>query len=92
MNLYIPQLQFMLQYRCNPSKRENRQNGNEKGSQESTCKEGRKKGNEEEVATITTTGNIEGGASSVPLNVCGRNMRISAIDGHFKHSDQIEFS
>jgi hypothetical protein len=49
MNLYIPQLQFILQVRCNPSKRENRQNGNQESSQEGTREEGREEGSQEEV-------------------------------------------
>jgi hypothetical protein len=49
MNLYIPQLQFILQFRCNPSKRENRQNGNQESSQEGTREEGSEKGSQEEV-------------------------------------------
>jgi hypothetical protein len=63
MNLYIPQLQFMLQVRCKPSKRENRQNGNEEGSQESTCKEGREEGRKEEViATNNQQATLKGDA------------------------------
>jgi hypothetical protein len=49
MNLYIPQLQFILQFRCNPSKRENRQNGNKESSQKGTREEGREESREEEV-------------------------------------------
>ncbi|HUA99476.1 MAG TPA: hypothetical protein VMA34_14190 [Terracidiphilus sp.] len=49
MNLYILQLQYILQPRCNPSKRENRQNGNEESSQEGTREESRQEGGEEEV-------------------------------------------
>jgi hypothetical protein len=57
MNLYILQLQFNLQNRCNPSKRENRQNGNQESSQETSeegREEGRQESRQEEVAVRTT--------------------------------------
>jgi hypothetical protein len=76
MNLYIPQLHFILQLRCNPSKRENRQNGNQESSQEGTREESREESREEEVTGTPTSrqqvGNIEGDAKSVPLNVCAK--------------------
>jgi len=73
MNLYILQLQFNLQNRCNPSKRENRQNGNQESSQE-TSEEGRKEdheeGREEEVADEQPKRqHSRGTLKSVPLGV-----------------------
>jgi hypothetical protein len=58
MNLYIPQLHFKLQFRCNPSKRENRQNGNEESSQEGTREEGSEEGRQEEVTGQPTKGKL----------------------------------
>jgi hypothetical protein len=52
--------------------RENRQNGNQEGSEEGTCKEGsrqegaREEGRKEEVAVNQQQGNIRGDAQSVP--------------------------
>jgi hypothetical protein len=63
-----------LQNRCNPSKRENRQNGNKESSQEGTREEGgeegRKEGREEKVAEDNLKGNTPRGTlQSVPLSV-----------------------
>jgi hypothetical protein len=43
MNLYIPQLQFLLQYRCKPSKRENRQMATKKAAKKAPAKKAAKK-------------------------------------------------
>jgi hypothetical protein len=75
INLYIFQLQFLIAgNRCNPSKRENRQNGNQESSQETSREESRKESGEEEVtADPTKKATLKGGASSVPLGVLGQN-------------------
>jgi len=73
MNLYIHQLQFInCRHRCKPSKRENRQNGNEEGSQEGTREEGSsQEGTREEVIAVNQQqGNTQRGTlQSVPLSV-----------------------
>jgi hypothetical protein len=43
MNLYIPQLHFKLQLRCNPSKRENRQMATKKAAKKAPAKKAAKK-------------------------------------------------
>jgi hypothetical protein len=43
MNLYIPQLHFKLQFRCNPSKRENRQMATKKAAKKAPAKKAAKK-------------------------------------------------
>jgi hypothetical protein len=43
MNLYIPQLHFILQFRCNPSKRENRQMATKKAAKKPAAKKPAKK-------------------------------------------------
>jgi len=58
VNLYIHQLQFInCRARCKPSKRENRQNGNQESSQEgtreeSTREEGSQESRKEEVTAV----------------------------------------
>jgi hypothetical protein len=42
MNLYIPQLQLILQFRCNPSKRENRQMATKKAAKKAAKKPAKK--------------------------------------------------
>ena len=43
MNLYIPQLQYVLQFRCNPSTRENRQMATKKAAKKAPAKKAAKK-------------------------------------------------
>jgi 16S rRNA (uracil1498-N3)-methyltransferase len=78
VNLYIHQLQFNnCGDRCKPSKRENRKNGNQEGSQKGTREEGssqegtREEGRKEEViAANQQQGNTQRGTlQSVPLSV-----------------------
>jgi len=55
-----------LQVRCNPSKRENRQNGNKESSQEGTREEGRQEDGEEEVTGNQQKATLKGDAAKRP--------------------------
>jgi hypothetical protein len=55
-----------LQDRCNPSKRENRQNGNKESSQEGTREEGRQEDGEEEVTGNQQKATLKGGRCKAP--------------------------
>jgi hypothetical protein len=63
---------YRLQNRCKPSKRENRKNGNQEGSEKGTCEESRRQegareeGRKKEVAVNQQQGNTRGGRSKRP--------------------------
>src|SRR6202012_243732 len=69
MNLYIPQLQFILQLRCNPSKRENRQMATKKAAKKAPAKKGAKKAAKKKQRVNQQKANSEGDAKSVPPRV-----------------------